>query len=218
MGQSFGPNMKDTLMFNTEPASSDESSTLIPIVTANCAPFRIVSRGSGDSWSPTTDQINKRTYDYIKLHRLSAHLDIGITPFSLGICFDGTLILPATKEFLNADFALKTFNTALSELLLGGIYSEAVSPDDIGYGRITLSAYARIDGGGDGAAASFHRAARTKHVGTLDVIRLLKPETIQIDDVERALAAGRRATRLARRGAERADTIRHHLLCEKAVG
>jgi hypothetical protein len=174
------------------PRESKHSGKLIPIVTANCAPLRFISRGLADSWSPTTEQINKRTYDHIKLHRLSTYLDIGIGPFSLGVCFDGTLILPATKEFLNTDFALKTFNTALSQMLLGGIYSEAVSPDDIGFGAMTLTGYSRSDGGGDGPAALLQRAARNKHIGTLEVIWLLNPEIIQTGDIESALATGRK--------------------------
>ena len=131
----------------------------IPIVTANNNPLRFVLRGSDDIWNPTLEQINGKTYDYVKLHRLSAYLDVGIAPFSLGICFDGTLVLPATSEFLDSDRALTIFNKTLSELLLGGLYCEAVTPDNIGFGSMTLTAYTRIAGSGRGAAVSFHTQA-----------------------------------------------------------
>ena len=56
----------------------------VPVVIGNYAPFRLVLR-EGDSWEPTLEQINSRTFDYVKLSRLSCFIDIGIAPFSLGI-------------------------------------------------------------------------------------------------------------------------------------
>lgn len=173
---------------------SDEVNA-VPIITANSNPLRLVSRGNGDVWEPTLDQINSRTYDYVRLHRVSTYLDIGIRPFSMGICFDGTLILPATPALREPGKALMLFNRTLSELLLGGVYCEAVQPDDLAYGSLTLHGYTRIEGGGYGAAASLHKAARTKHIGMLDVIRLLNPEIITKDEIERAFSAGRQLLR-----------------------
>jgi hypothetical protein len=166
--------------------------TTIPIVTANFKPIRFVSRGENDSWNPTLEEINARTYDYVRLHRMSTYLDVGIRPLSLGICFDGTLVLPATNELRAPRTALTVFNRTLSELLLGGLYCEAVEPDDIGYGSLTLHGYARINGGGEGASVSLHRAARTKHIGTLDVIRLLNPEIVSKNELEEASSLGRK--------------------------
>jgi hypothetical protein len=113
----------------------------------------------------------------------------------MGICFDGTLILPATPELREPRKALMLFNRTLSELLLGGVYCEAVQPDDLGYGTLTFHGYTRIEGGGYGASASLHKAARTKHIGTLDVIRLLDPEIITKDEIDRAFSAGRELLR-----------------------
>lgn len=64
-----------------------------PIITADAKPFRFVCR-EADSWNPTLDEVNSRSYDYVKLHRMSTYLDVGIAPFSLGVCFDGTLFSP----------------------------------------------------------------------------------------------------------------------------
>lgn len=171
---------------------SEKENTLIPIITANFNPFRLVQRGAADSWSPTLEQINSRTYDYVKLHRLSTYLDVGIAPFSMGICFDGTLVLPATHELREAPKALALFNRTLSELMVGGVYCEAVQPDDISYGSLTLHGYTNLLGGGKGALASLHIAARTKHIGSIDVIRLLTPEAIDKAELERAFLSGRK--------------------------
>jgi hypothetical protein len=163
-----------------------------PIVLANFNPLRLVVRDESDSWDATLDQVNARTYDYVRLHRLSTFFDVGIGPFSLGICFDGTLILPATEEFRVAQNAQAVFNRALSDILLGGIYCEAVTPDDIAYGTVTPAGYTRAYGGGEGDIARFHFAARTKHIGNLDAIRLLRPESVSVHDLSSALSRGRR--------------------------
>lgn len=163
----------------------------VPIITANFQPLRFVVRDENDQWSPTLEQINARDYDYVKLHRMSTYFDVGITPYSLGVCFDGTLVLPALPQYRDRTNALAAFNQTLTELLIGGIYCEAVTPDDIGYGSLSFTAYAKIQGGGTGPSASFHQAARTKHIGTLDVIRLLTPETVSSKAMQESLAAGR---------------------------
>jgi len=163
----------------------------VPVVTANFSPFRLVLRSS-DIWEPKLEEINSRAYDYVKLHRLSSYYDVGIAPFSLGVCFDGTLVLPAVPQFRDRSAAVAQFNKTLSELLLGGIYCEAVSPDDVGFGTISFTGYARISGGATGAAASFHIAARTEHIGTLDVIRLLNPETVTTESLQSALTTSRK--------------------------
>jgi hypothetical protein len=110
----------------------------------------------------------------------------------LGICFDGTLVLPATPELRIEENALAIFNRTLSELLAGGLYCEAVTPDDLSFGTITLTAYTKMIDCGTGADASLHKAARTKHIGALDVIRLFRPEIVQVDKLTSALSAGRK--------------------------
>ena len=70
----------------------------IPIVIGNCRPFRIIERET-DNWNPTLEQINGKDYDYVKLNRMSTFIDIGIAPLSLGIGFDGSLILPEPMIF-----------------------------------------------------------------------------------------------------------------------
>ena len=163
----------------------------VQIITANSKPFRLVVRGEGDLWEPRLDQINGRTYDYVKLHRLSTYLDVGIAPFSLGICFDGTLVLPAIEKYRERSAALSKFNQTLVELLVGGLYCEAAEPDDIGYGSLSLDGYSRIQGGARGPAASFHVSARQKMTGALDSIRLLKPESVSVEQLTSALESGR---------------------------
>lgn len=168
----------------------EEESKKVPIIIGNAAPFRLVLRDS-DNWSPTLEDINSRTYDYVKLHRLSTYIDVGIRPYSMGIGFDGSLILPATKEFHDKNKSLDIYNRTLGYLLIGGIYTEAVSPEDISVGAMTLDGYFKPYSNTSGAVAKFHHAAQTKHIGTLDSISLLSPQEISVSEYESAVEKGK---------------------------
>ena len=167
----------------------DENNS-VPIIIGNASPFRIIVRET-DNWSPTLEDINNGTYDYVRLHRLSTYIDVGITPYSMGVAFDGSLILPASEEFRDKDKSLDIFNRTLGYLLLGGIYTEAVSPDDMLAGSMTLDGYFKPITLSTGTVASFHHAIRTKHVSALDSIKLLNPDVVKIEDYKNAIELGK---------------------------
>jgi hypothetical protein len=169
----------------------EDKPTHIPVIIGNHAPFRLVLR-EGDEWAPSLDQINDRTYDYVKLSRMSTFIDIGIAPFSLGISFDGSLVLPATQEFRDIHQALIKFNETLGIMLLGGVYSEAVQPTDISYGLLYTQGYLKHHGGGTGKEAGFHSAMKTRHLGIREVIDLLEPKTITSQSMEAAYIKGKK--------------------------
>ncbi|MGV3589412.1 MAG: hypothetical protein ACO1OF_20565 [Adhaeribacter sp.] len=162
----------------------------ISIIIGHHNSFRIVLR-ENDKWNPTLKQINNRDYDYVKLNRMSTFIDIGITPFSLGIGFDGSLVLPATKEYQIRENALTKFNEALGILLLGGVYSESVQPENVSFGSLHLDGYIKMHGGTSGFISKFHHSIRTKYIGTLDVIGLLEPKTIQSKEIEESFKKGK---------------------------
>lgn len=161
----------------------------IPIIIGNYLPFRIIERDT-DNWNATLEEINNRAYDYVKLNRMSTFIDIGIAPFSLGIGYDGSLVLPATEDFRNKENALDKFNETLGILLLGGIYSESVQPDNISYGSLSLDGYIKIHGGSAGLIAGFYKSIRLKMVGTADSIKLLNPTSISTQKIETAYKDG----------------------------
>lgn len=161
----------------------------IPVIVGCCHPFRLILRKE-DNWNPSLADINARTYDYVKLNRMSTYIDIGINPLSLGVGFDGSLILPGTKDFFTREKAVEKFNEILGMLLLGGIYYEAVHPTDISFGTLTFDGYVRLKGG-MGSVLDFHSAARSKVIGSMDVIRLFKPMTITIENLETAYVTGK---------------------------
>ena len=161
----------------------------VPVIIGNYLPLRFVLR-ENDYWKPTLEEINNREYDYVKICRLSSFIDIGISPFSLGITFGGSLILPAIESFKNREAAILKFNETLCIMLIGGIYSESVQPTNITYGELFFDGYVKNLGGGSGAISNFHRAIETKYVGTLDVIELLNPKTILNTEIEEAYIKG----------------------------
>lgn len=162
----------------------------IPIIIGNCLPFRIIEREI-DKWNPTLKEINSLEYDYVKLNRMSTFIDIGIAPFSLGIGFDGSLVLPATTDFRTKENALEKFNQTLGILLLGGIYSESIIPDNISYGTLFFDGYIKIHGGSSGLVAGFHKSIRSKLVGTIDSIKLLNPKSFKTSEIEKAYKIGK---------------------------
>lgn len=162
----------------------------IPIVIGNCRPFRIILRDT-DKWNPTLEEINNREYDYVKLNRMSMFIDIGIAPFSLGVGFDGSLVLPATKDYSSKENAVEKFNQTLGILLLGGIYSESVQPDNVSYGSLFFDGYIKIHGGSTGLIAGFHKSIRSKLVGTMDSISLLDPQSITKEKIEKSYRSGK---------------------------
>ncbi|MCD6013455.1 MAG: hypothetical protein K0Q79_3317 [Flavipsychrobacter sp.] len=188
----MSPNPKtgDLARTKMETPSNKEQSHHVPVIIGNYAPFRLVLRET-DSWMPTLEQINSREYDYVKLCRLSGFIDIGIAPFSLGISFDGSLVLPASPNFKTRESAFNKFNETLGILLLGGIYSEAVQPTDISFGTLFFDGYVKQHNGGTGHEASFHKAIQTKYVSTIDVISLLNPKTINFTELKDAYKKGK---------------------------
>jgi hypothetical protein len=162
----------------------------IPVFIGNTTPFRIIARDEEDKWEPTIDQINKQTYNHAKLCRVSKYIDVGILPFSMGVGFDGSLIVPLIPELRDKDRVLDLFNQFLGELLLGGVYSEAVLPENISLGLLTEQGYFRITKA-DGPVSCFHQAISARAVGKIDVKRIHKPNIVTVREITEARSVGK---------------------------
>ena len=115
----------------------------IPVWGGNCTPFRLIARDT-DEWRVTVDEVNSMSYDSTKLFRSSLGIDIGIAPLSLIVLFDGTMILPRHPE-IPKQRALALFNQHSTDLLLSGLFSGEILPDDVNAGRLNLWGYHRHD-------------------------------------------------------------------------
>lgn len=166
------------------------------VLIANPRPFRLVLRDADDKWSPTIEQINTRDYDYVKLHRATKFFDAEIAaPFPVCVAFDGSFILPAIPAYQTVDGTLDEFNRIFASILLGGIYTESVEPEDLSQGEMTEHGYFRhtITHGGNG---ELHKALGNKDASSDDAIWLMKPPTVLASELEAAYAIGARVLKV----------------------
>lgn len=153
-------------------------------IVAFTNPFRLVLRDQKDCWTATLDQINDCTYDYIKLHRLSVSLDIGLPdPLCLHIAYDGSLLLPKIPNFWPIEKAVAAFNQALGEILLGGIYFDAIQPTDIDQATLFRTGYFRPRGLVTSLTAQLHFQLHSMVAGPLQSILLHEPQHILARDL-----------------------------------
>lgn len=169
----------------------EQDETSIPVIIGFPSPFRLVFRDTDDVWDINLKKVNDCSYDYVKLNRVSAFFDGNIAPYSMVIGFDGSLVLPAFPEFRSRTAALDAFNRVLAECLLGGIYTEAISPADVSTGLLHTSGYIRLWADKPGLACRFHTAIRQQSPNPTEAMSLLHPKTIYASDFIEAVVRGR---------------------------
>lgn len=161
-------------------------------IVASPRPFRLVLKNKKENWSPTLLEIENATYDYVRLHRISTSIDIGLPdPYCLYVAFDGSLILPALPEFLPLEKAAVAFNRLLGELLLGGVYSESLNPADLDDCIVYNTGYFRSLGRTRSLDGEARMALRAKCAAPLQGIMLLNPERFTAWEFHGALKNGR---------------------------
>lgn len=160
------------------------------VIIANPKPFRLILRDESDTWECTTEQVNRSTYNYVKLHRATRFIDVNLKePFTLGLGYDGSLILPLIKDYADPNNALDEFNRVIAACFIGGLYIEAVSPSDLSFGHIANCGYYRHEHPlGDNA--ELHRAIGEQGAGSFFTIKLYSPPQILADDFESAYKVG----------------------------
>ena len=171
----------------------NHTSTIIGLM-AFTKPFRFVQRNDNDVWSITVDDANLNTYDHLKLHSISASLDIGLPePYCMYVGFDGSLIVPPVKEmFYPHEKAVNSFNRILAELLLGGVFYEALDPVDVCPVRIYKNEYFSPMGGEESLIGRIHNALKMKEAADpFSRSDLLDPPTITWKELYDAQTRGR---------------------------
>ena len=151
----------------------------VPVWGGSFDPFYLVMR-EGDDWSPSLDEINSNTYDSTKLFRISTNIDIGISPMSLIILFDGTLVVPNHPDIPKTR-ARSIFNAHLTDLLLGGLLVKEIAPDDVTYGSLNFWGYHRHHTPA-GRYSRLSQSLRTRRADPDESINLIEPRKIEIDD------------------------------------
>lgn len=164
---------------------------IIKGLMASPEPFRLIKWSKDDHWNPTLQDINRGTYDYVRLHRLSGTLDIGLPDgHSLAITFDGSFILPAIPKFLELTSCVDVFNSFFGRLLLGGVYTKAVDATYIQNCVVQEDYYVRTYGQALNAFVGMKDKLRRTHAATLDNIILHETNFILLRDLYDAYEKG----------------------------
>lgn len=166
----------------------------VPIIVAHTSPFRIVRRTKKDEWSPSLDEINDNTYDYVKLHRLTASLVFDSTMYGwMHVAFDGALILPRVARFWPIENAVEVFNRTLGHLVVGGVFYAPVDPTDVDQGILYNSTgYYRPSGLASGLVGQIRASLHARFASPLHSILLYEPKSITATELHRAHNEGRR--------------------------
>lgn len=163
-----------------------------PAIVAYTDPFRFVYREENEEWDPDLDDVNNDNYDYVRLHRLSTSFDIGLdSPLCLHVGFNGALIIPYIPKYHPINKAVHDLNEFLGELLLGGVYSEAVYPRDLNRGIVYQTGYFRSFGGAQGASSQIHQTLQGKVASPVHSIMLIDPEYVLAEDMHDARKSGK---------------------------
>ena len=154
-------------------------------------PFRLVEAEGQSKWEVTIDDVNKGTWDYIKLHEVAGAIDVGLqSPYNLLVARDGALALPPIPELRTDQKAVEFFNRCLAAFLLGGVYCESVSLDNLEFGSIIDWKFVRVDSNAQASANRFHNLARLRMASPIEAIELLNPRVISLSTLEKAIAIG----------------------------
>lgn len=164
----------------------------IPALTANYKPFRLIVDDQDGPWQVSCEDIDNNTYDKERLSRIVLALDVGISPYTMLVCVDGTLILPVTYEIKkDRNKALEIFNTFLINLLFGGEFVEAILPDDVRNALMTNTGKIGVISGSGGEISNFHIRARFGSLGIPEKLQLLNPKIIKKIDFLKAYNQGK---------------------------
>lgn len=171
--------------------SSQRLPRRIPAILTYLKPYRLIGADEDEIWSSSVEQINSRTWDYIKLHEITGGLDVGLKePFHLVVGFDGALALPPLNLFRETGEAVEFFNRICGSILLGGIYCEAINADDIEIGSILDWTYIRSQSTGRSLSATFHSLFRMRMAPPLLAMQLHQPPTLKFSELRTAADVG----------------------------
>lgn len=160
-------------------------------------PFRMVESNALDKWSASIDQVNRRDWDYVKLHEIAGGIDVGLpAPYHMLVGRDGALALPPIPELRSDQQAVEFFNRCLAALLLGGIYCSAIGLDNLEFGSIIDWKYIRSHGG-QAEANHFHKLIRMRVAPPIDAIMLMDSSVITFDVLAKSANDGFAILKLA---------------------
>ena len=164
----------------------------VPVYVAATSPFTLITFDEHDEPEFTLDEVNRKSYDNIKLCRTTLGLDPqheAMEEMAAIMSYTGALLYPRMPG-LTLDDVVSAANKLLLKLTFGGVVFDALAPADVGLGIIYHTGYFRAGGGADGPNYSRLMALQQLDAGSSDAMRLLHPRTFKASAISGALKIG----------------------------
>lgn len=156
------------------------------------SPFKLIVPDGEKALEVSLDEINSGTYDHGKLCQIVGMLPIlDLSDYKMVICYDGALAIPMIEKFNKLENAVEFFNKILCQLLLGGVFCEAVDKRDIVWGALHEKRFLWPVNLGNSASSHQHSKLRMRVADNIDTIILSKPSYITYSDFIKSISAGK---------------------------
>lgn len=164
----------------------------VSLYVAATSPLTLVTFDEGDEPSFTLDQINRRTYDRLKLCRTTTSLDPMLSPMdgmAVIVSYTGALLFPRMPGVSEED-VLASANRLLLKLTFGGVDFDAMAPNDLGFGYIYGTGYFLAAGRAGGPNFNTLMALQHQDAGSSDTMKLLHPRVRTASEIHAAVCRG----------------------------
>mgnify|MGYP003112377814 CR=1 FL=1 len=164
----------------------------VPLYIAATSPLTLVTFDEGDEPSFTLEQINKQTYDRLKLCRTTTSLDPMLSAMdrmAVIVSYTGALLFPRMPG-VSEEEVLASANRLLLKLTFGGIPFNAMNSDDVGFGFIYGTGYFLAASGAGGPNFNTLVALQHQDAGSFDTMRLLHPRVRTSSEIHAAVRTG----------------------------
>ena len=178
----------------TQPKVDKASNEIVqvPLYVAVTSPFTLITFDEGDEPTFTLDQVNRKTYDRLKICRTTTVLDpmlSAMDQMAVIVSYTGALLFPRISD-VSRDDVVASANRLLLKLTFGGISFDAMAPDDVGFGFIYGTGYFLAGGGAAGSNFNTLMALQHQDAGSSDTMRLLNPRVRTSSEIRDAFRAG----------------------------
>lgn len=171
---------------------SDKAVVGVPVIVAATSPFMNIVLDENDVLNATLEQVNGNTYDRLKICRTTMALDGGIEAMknmAVIVGYTWAFLFPRMNG-IGKQEVIHSTNRLLLQLMFGGIKLDAVSPDDVGFGKLYGTGYFLAAGGASGANFRFLTALQHQAASSFDTIQLIDTPYYTKAQVQEAINAG----------------------------
>jgi hypothetical protein len=165
----------------------------VPATVVATSPFTNIVLDDNDHLNATLEQVNRNTYDRLKLCRTTMTVDGGVAALpNMGVIlsYTGAFLFPRMKG-VDKPTVIGSVNQVLLHLMFGGIRFDAVSPDDVGHGMVYGTGCFLASGGASGANYRSLMALQHQDTSSFDAIKLIEPRTFTKRQVADAIVKGK---------------------------